>query len=355
MADAMADAVPEPLTAESLVDAMLAHRRTAVLRTALELDVFEVLAAGPLTPGEAAERLGLAERAVRVLLGALAAVRLAVRVGGRYALPPGGAELLTRSGARYLGGGVRVAAGYQEWASLSSLTATVRAGGPADGVDACSPGFGYWEEFAAHATFHTRAGAALLTRAVDGWAEQRDPLAPFDVLDIGCGHGLFGLALAERFPAARVFDLDRPGVLAEAERHARRAGLAHRVTFLPGDAFETPLGGPYDLVVLGNLLCQFSLDRAGELIGRARSVLRPGGRLAVVGFMEENAAGRGETGETGTGYEAHMVSLLMLMWTRDGEAHPPSAYRELLAAHGFTDVETFSGAGSPTRILLATR
>jgi len=78
-----------PLTRETLIDMMLAYRRTALLRVGLELGVFDALAEHPADSTAVAARLGVRERGTRILLGALAAVGLLVTDGPRFRLPHG--------------------------------------------------------------------------------------------------------------------------------------------------------------------------------------------------------------------------------------------------------------------------
>ena len=69
------------------------------------------------------------------------------------------------------------------------------------------------------------------------------PDRPLTVLDIAAGHGLYGLAVAARNPAAHVFAIDAPEVLDVAARNAQLAGAAERYHLIPGDAFDVSLAG----------------------------------------------------------------------------------------------------------------
>ncbi|MEV6603585.1 class I SAM-dependent methyltransferase [Kutzneria sp. NPDC051319] len=341
----MTQSPPAPLTRESLIDTMLAYRRTALLRAGLELRVFDALAEQPADATAVAARLGVRERGARILLGALAAVGLLVTDGPRFALPDGAHDLLVSTAKGYVGAGVQVAASQWEWDALGRLTQAVRSGGPVTEADAEAPGFPFWQDFAERATFATDAGAAFLADQLRPWAERRDSL---DVLDIGCGHGLFGFAVAKLLPAGRVWSLDWPEVLPIAARNAERAGLAGRAEAIAGDAFQVPLGGPYDVVVLGNLLFQFSERRAAELLARAAAAVKPDGQLVIVGFTTGDAPPE-------RNYGAQLISLLMLLWTAEGEAHSTAAYEKLLTEQGFTDVAVCAKPGVQHRVIRATR
>jgi ubiquinone/menaquinone biosynthesis C-methylase UbiE len=80
----------------------------------------------------------------------------------------------------------------------------------------------------------------------------RDALGPVEgrrVLEIACGTGRFGVALAER--GASVVGLDvSPAMLARARDRARDAGVADRVAFVRGDAAALPFpDDAFDAVV----------------------------------------------------------------------------------------------------------
>ena len=59
------------------------------------------------------------------------------------------------------------------------------------------------------------------------WASPQERL---DVLDLACGHGMYGFTLAQQHPQARVWSVDNPRVLEIAQKHAARMGVADRVT-----------------------------------------------------------------------------------------------------------------------------
>ena len=66
---------------------------------------------------------------------------------------------------------------------------------------------------------------------------------------MACGSGLYGLAVAGSHPGSRLTLLDWTNVLELARGNVARSGLEDRTTYIKGDAFETDLGGPYDLIV----------------------------------------------------------------------------------------------------------
>ena len=74
---------------------------------------------------------------------------------------------------------------------------------------------------------------------------------------MAAGHGLFGIMIAQHNPKAQITAMDWPNVLAVATGNAQKFGVADRHSLLPGDAFETEFGGPYDLVLVTNFFHHF--------------------------------------------------------------------------------------------------
>ncbi|MEV0275022.1 methyltransferase [Streptomyces sp. NPDC050610] len=363
----MPDASNTPLGPQEVFATLTGFKRTALLRTALELRLFDAIeaidvtdvadatdangAAAAPTARQIAERLGSDPRATALLLDALASGGLLAADGDGYRLLPGSAPLLTSAGPGYVGGIARIAASYGEWDVFGRLTETVRGGAPIAGIDAGDPDFAYWTDFAEHTTPATAKGAEMVADLLQPWLDGPDaPDGPGSprVLDVGCGSGAFGLALAARHPRARVTLQDWPAVLPAAQRNAEVRGLADRVSLSPGDAFGPGLPeGPYDVVVAGNLLFLFDPERAATLMRRLTAVLAPGGRVVVASFM---------TGDGADGSEhAHLLNLLMLSWTRGGELLSPRAYQDMATGAGLADARTHRRAGVPLQAVVATR
>jgi 2-polyprenyl-3-methyl-5-hydroxy-6-metoxy-1,4-benzoquinol methylase len=103
---------------------------------------------------------------------------------------------------------------------------------------------------------------------------------PARVAEIGCGQGWASLAVARAYPIAQVdgFDLDEASI-AEAQAAAAKEALGDRVRFAVRDAAELGAEGPYDLVLILETL--HDLARPVEALAGARAALAPGGSVLV--------------------------------------------------------------------------
>jgi 2-polyprenyl-3-methyl-5-hydroxy-6-metoxy-1,4-benzoquinol methylase len=335
------------LTPVPLFEMMHAYKLTATLNAGIELGVFDQLATGPASAETVAGPLGLHPRGARVLLNALTALGLLEPAEpDSYRLSALATRFLVRGQPGYLGDMAGVIASSWEWAAMERLADAVRKGGPVVEENAETPEFDYWRTFAASAHAIAGPSAKAVADLLLPWAGEQGELR---VLDVACGHGLYGFAFAQRLAQARVWSLDWPNVIEVAMRHAARLGVAGQVNALTGDMFSTDLGGPYDLVLITNVLHHFSVAKAAELLRRAASVTRPGGKVAVVGFVTD--AGRSPVADR----QAHMFALLMLAWTAEGEVHTADDYVRMLGSAGYTDVTAHPVPGLPAQIMVATR
>jgi 16S rRNA (guanine1207-N2)-methyltransferase len=133
------------------------------------------------------------------------------------------------------------------------------------------PGVFSWDRF-------DRGSQALL--------EAADPGKARDVLELGCGYGIVGTALARLAPDARVTLVD---VDAEAVRSARRTadanGVGERCETRAGDVAAGVPDASMDLVVANppfHVGKATDLEVPAQFIRDAARVLRPRGRLLLV-------------------------------------------------------------------------
>jgi C-methyltransferase len=339
-----------PQNPPQFFDMLLAYKTSAMLTAGIDLGIFGAVdeltaGGGEATSNAVAQRLGLSERGARLLLNALAALGLLESDGMTYELTQATATYLVPGSPRYLGDMTKVMVSRWEWEAFGALADAVRRGGPVIAEHAEMPEYRYWEQFARYVGAVARPTAELVASQLADWAAARPRL---DVLDVACGHGLYGYILAGQQPHARVWSLDRPNVLALARKNAADLGVADRATMLSGDMFDVPLGGPYDLVLVANTLHHFSTDRCLALLRRLARVTADDGRIVLVGFMTREVPPAQDAA-------AHLFSILMLAWTYAGEVHAERIYRSMLQVAGFGEATLNQVPGLPLSVIVADR
>jgi 2-polyprenyl-3-methyl-5-hydroxy-6-metoxy-1,4-benzoquinol methylase len=99
-----------------------------------------------------------------------------------------------------------------------------------------------------------------------------------EVADVGCGHGVSTLLMAQAFPKAKVHGFDfHERSIEEARKHASEHSTPN-VDFHIQEAKDLP--GKYDLITLFDCLHDMG-DPVGAL-KRIRAALKPGGSLMIV-------------------------------------------------------------------------
>ncbi len=320
--DTVAHTSPTPL---AFFENINAYQRTAALKTALDLEIFTAIADGAADAAAIGERCGASPKGVRVLCDYLVLSGLLTKTGGRYGLPPDSALFLVRHSPAYLGGVREFLLSPLLTGGFERLTEAVRKGGTAvqSTVAHDNP---IWVTFA-HAMAPMMRGPA---EALASLAESTGP-APARVLDIAAGHGLFGIAMARRFPESEVTALDWPTVLDVARENARDAGVDLRHHTIAGSAFDAAFGGPYDLVLLTNFLHHFDFATCERLLAKVRAALRPGGRAITLEFVPDDDRLRPTMSAA--------FALMMLAGTESGDAYTFAELQAMFAAAGFARSE----------------
>jgi ubiquinone/menaquinone biosynthesis C-methylase UbiE len=114
------------------------------------------------------------------------------------------------------------------------------------------------------------------------------------ILELGSGTGRCLVALARGVgPNGRVAGLDiSSGMHRVAQRRVERTGLADRVNLVVGDGVGLPFADrSFDAVFASFVVELFSSADIPAVLGGCRRVLRPGGRLVVVGLASQEPPG----------------------------------------------------------------
>jgi len=308
---------PDPFLAT-----MTAYQRSAALKGALDLDLFTAIGAGAGTAPALAERCAASPRGIRMLCDYLTGAGFLRKAGDIYALTPDSAVFLDRRSPACVAAAAEFLYAPELREAFADVAQAVRRGGTTlAGAGTTAPDHPVWVRFA-------RAMAPLMrmpARAVVDLVEV-DPAGPLRVLDVAAGHGMFGLAFAAAYPRAEITALDWPAVLEVARENARTAGVDGRFHTLAGSAFETPLGGPYDLVLLPNFLHHFDPPTCEGLLARVARALTAGGRVVTVEFVPDE--GRV------TPPHAAMFGLVMLCTTPAGDVYTFAELEAMLRRAG---------------------
>jgi SAM-dependent methyltransferase len=294
-------------------------RMVAVFDAAAEVGLFEELPASPI---EAAARLGLDERAVRILLDALSVWGIVEELDGSYSMSPGwppdrGEAATLRQHAQVL----------RTWST--QLGDRLRGTSPSPFEMPPERRRLWLEALAARA----REQAPLVVEA----CLRRFPDAR-RVLDLGGGHGEHARAFGQRGLSVVLQDLEPTIELLKS------SDLPHSgVELFAGDFFETLPATRFDLVLCAGVTHIYDSTHNRLLYRRLASTIAPGGGLAIVTFLPERDP------------RASIFAVQMLAVSTGGNAHKENDYCEWLRAEGYREPEIQSLGDSPNFLLLAPR
>lgn len=315
---------------------------SAILRTAIELDVFTRVGQGEDTAAALASSTQCSERGVRMLCDSLTALGLLTKESGHYQLTRDTAVFLDRNSPAYLGTCVEFLFSPLMLEGLSRMTEAVRKGGTAIADHpSMQPDSASWVNFARNMAplqrFPAQAMAKLLVPK---------PAGPCKVLDIAAGHGLFGISMAEQHPQAEIYALDWPQVLTVAQENAAAAGVANRFHTIPGNAFEVDFGSGYDWILLPNFLHHFDPPTCEAVLRKVRAALGPEGEAAILEFVTDD--------DKVSPPPAALFSIVMLTTTPAGDAYSYAELDAMCRNAGFSETELHPLPPAFQRVVIAT-
>lgn len=336
---AMNHALPTP---ERIFDAMNAFQRTEALRGAIDLDLFTAIGEGVTTAGALAERLGAAERGVRILADYLVVIGFLSKRGERYLLAPDAAAFLDRRSPAYLGTASRFLLAPQVASAFSNVAEAVKRGGTVlSGDGSITRENPLWVEFARGMAPMVRPaaqfiGELVIEKTIDGSRK---------VLDIAAGHGLYGIEIAKRDPKAEITAVDWPAVLEVAKENAASSGVGERLHLLAGSAFEVDFGEGYDVALMTNFFHHFDRDTCIGLMKRVHRALSDQGVAVTLEFVPND--------DRVSPPQPAAFAFVMLNSTPSGDAYTFSQYDEMFRSAGFARSEIVASPGLPQSVVLS--
>jgi hypothetical protein len=329
------------MSPEHILEIAFAFRKSKALLTAVELDVFNVLACGPQDAEQLVGLLGVQGRGMRDFLDTLVALELLERdAGGRYANAPGSAAYLDSRQPGYIGGLLEYlnARMYRTW---GHLTQALLQGKPQSGPAAAG---GFADFYADEAALN------LFLKGMSGgsWVAAQSLAAKFPwktyqtVIDIGTAQGCVPVELAKAHPHLTGGGFDLPKLQSSFEHHVREHGLGDRLKFYPGDFFEQPLPQA-DVLIMGRVLHDWDVPTRKLLLKKAYAALRSGGALIVHEMFIDDARRR----------RAHslLASLNMLLQTEGGSESTEADCMTWMREAGFGNTHVIPLAGGHTAIV----
>ena len=334
---------PQPQTTmgpEAIHQLYFAFAPSYVLAAAVQLDLFSRIAAAGGTAAEVAQAGQLSPRGVGMLLDLLAALGLLVKTGQSFELTDSADRFLVRQSPDYIG----VTLEHEPpWNSWSHLVETIRTGKPYWRLEQQDTGQSFFPLLVRNLHVVNREPARRAAQVLGAGATH----SSLSVIDIACGSGVWGIAIAECDRRARITAQDFPGMLDITRQYLKQHQVEDRYDFLPGDLKEVEFGRQrFDLALLGNIVHSEGESSSRRLFQRLSEALRPGARIAIIDMVPNDE-------RTGPVFPL-IFALHMLVNTRDGGTFTFAEYDQWLKEAGFSRVQT-ADIGSHSPMIIGTK
>ena len=342
----------EPLTPAKIMQIGMGFWPSKVLLSAVKLNLFTTLGAGPLTGAEIKQRLGLGctERHVFDWLDALVSLGFLQREGllasARYRNAADTGLFLDKNRKTYMGGILEMADSrlYHHWAKLAGGLLTGAPQNESKGTAA-----GNMDVFT-----ELYADPAALREFIEAMAGFQAGnfaalVAKFDfgqfpsMLDVGGADGSLSVQVCQRYPSITCATFDLPPVEPLAKARIAAAGLSGRIQALSGDLLKDSFP-PAQLITMGNILHGFDEAAKQELIHKVYGSLPAGGAFMAIENIIDNDRRENTFGL--------LMSLNMLVENGAAFDYTPDDFGRWTKTAGFQRIEIIP-LGGPTSAAVA--
>jgi (2Fe-2S) ferredoxin len=324
---------------DDLMDMFRGYQPSRIVLTAVELDLFTVLAKdGGATSTTVARSLHTDRRATETLLNALAGLGLLRKNGDVFVNLPLADRFLVAGRPDDATSALRH--NLSLWQTWSTLTEVVRSGAPVRHRDMGHRDDTWTTPFIAamHRNAAARAPQLVQTVGIEGVKR---------LIDIGGGSGAYAIAFARANPnlEAEVFDLET--VIPIATRHIAETGLQSRIQTRVGNLRKDAFGSGYDLALLSAICHMLSPEENKDLFRRVYACLAPNARIVVQDHLmsPDKTSPRAGT----------LFAINMLVGTPGGSTYSEVEYHAWLSEAGFVEVRRLPMMGQPTGIMIGRR
>ena len=125
-----------------------------------------------------------------------------------------------------------------------------------------------------------KAGLQFALRTLKGQCDFR---SPHDILDLGCGEGVFLKELLSMNPHSSGIGVEiQPSIADVAKAEMRDAGLGERVRIHVGDVRNFKTDRRFDIVLINSLLHYLPEKQRGSIVKKSHGWLKTGGCVAIL-------------------------------------------------------------------------
>jgi len=306
---------------EFIEDIAFAFKKSRVLLTASDLNVFETIGYRTLTAKEIAENLSLDIKSTERLLNALVGLDLLDKKDQTYNNTEISLKHLLPGSSDYVGSIEHFA---DLWDSWSTLTDTVKLGKPAKFHTLQEKSEDWINSFVNSMFWRTNAEAPEVISNLNLNGVNK-------ILDLGGGKGAFTYHLLNAKPNLSVTLFDLPQVTKYADDFLSKSGLRDSVTIVSGDFTTDEIGKDFDMIILSNVISYRSIWENVSLLQKCFDALVYGGQVIIYDMIINDSRTKP--------LNHTLFSLNMLINTMSGDAYTETDIWIMLRESWFRDIK----------------
>jgi ubiquinone/menaquinone biosynthesis C-methylase UbiE len=329
--------MPAKITSPAdLLEIVNGYRKSRIILTAHELDIFTILDKNSLSSLEIAENIGANPRATDRLMNALVAIGLLEKSNSLFSNTFFSSKFLVKTEPGFLGG---LSHQVQLWKTWSTMTDAVRKGSSVTIKESFGERDNRWVK-SFLAAMHSRSQQA---RDV---AELLDLSQVKKMLDVGGGSGAFTFAFLRKNKNIESTIFDLPSVINVTQEYINIEGFSKSVHTQAGDYLINEFGGTYDLVLVSAVIHINSSEENQLLINKCAAVLNPGGQLVILDHIMSEDRTKPEIGA--------IFALNMLVGTEKGDTYTGSEISSWMVKAGLNNIQV-KNTQQETYVMIGTK
>ena len=296
---------------------MRAYRQSYVIFSAFDLGIFKILGWESHSCNQLVKKTGCNLRGLEMLLTALQAMNLIIKIDNKYLLNPDLTPYFEPSSAQYCAG--QIEHEHFLMKRWDHLTDSIHSGQPVKKTDvANTPEI--VQRFISAMSHLGQRSAPLVVENIPFVDSEK-------ILDLGGGPGRYLEAILNEFPRTEVTLFDQPETIDTAQNLLRDHPAYDRMNFICGDFFEDNFGNTYDTIFLSNIVHIFGPEKNHDLFKKCADHLVSGGRILIKDmFLNDDGSGPLNTS---------LFALHMLLSTDSGKCYTFEEMKNLLKRTGF--------------------
>jgi SAM-dependent methyltransferase len=318
----------DAVTPASIVNTAFAMVQTKVLGTAVDLNLFGIIAEGRDTTSAIAASAGISQRAAGSVLKALTAMGFLQRKDDTFILADGTRSYLVPGAEEYMGDYV-VESG-SIWEDLGELTEVIQSGNNIEDDDEEELDE-YFKGIVEGLFVENYQVANAAAEHLEIGKTRKD----LRILDVAAGSCVWSVPMAQLDPGSHVDAMDFPAVVDYAVEFTERHGVTDQFTFLPGDLEDYDFGEDiYDLVIIGHICHGLGEERSRALMAQAHRALKDSGELLLADQIMNDE-------KTGPLFPT-LLGVHLLLYTDEGKVFSLGEFERWMKQAGFDNIESFS-------------